>query len=127
MNATILLIEDKSGLRDTIKSLLELHDFLVITATNGEQGLALARKHLPDLVISDVYMPVLNGYQLLERFKEDDVLNKIPVIMLSAKNEAAEVDYAIQQGAAGYVTKPFLFKQLHETIKQLISPASPYP
>lgn len=120
MHNTILLIEDKPGLLDTVQSLLELHNYTVITATNGKDGVQQARQHLPDLVISDIYMPVLNGYQLLEQFQLDEQLCKIPVIILSAKNGEEEMNLAYQKGAAGYLTKPFMFVHLHEQIKKLI-------
>ncbi|SFE03397.1 Response regulator receiver domain-containing protein [Chitinophaga sp. CF118] len=120
MSNTILLIEDKPGLLDTVQNLLELHDYKVITATNGKEGIELAKSHHPDLVISDIYMPVLNGYQLLEQFQLDETLCKIPVIILSAKTGEEEVNLAYQKGAAGYLTKPFLFTSLHEQIKKLL-------
>jgi CheY-like chemotaxis protein len=121
MSSTILLIEDKPGLLDTVQSLLELHDYAVITATNGQEGVDLARIHLPDLVISDIYMPILNGYQLLEQFQQDEQLHKIPVIILSAKTAEEEMNLAYQKGAAGYITKPFLFTSLHEIMKKLLT------
>jgi CheY-like chemotaxis protein len=120
MLSTILLIEDKPGLLDTVQNLLELHDYAVITATNGQEGVDMARSRLPDLVISDIYMPVLNGYQLLEQFQLDEKLARIPVIILSAKNGEEEMNLAYQKGAAGYLTKPFLFVNLHEQIKRLL-------
>lgn len=121
MSAKILLIEDKAGLLDTLKSLLELHQYTVITASNGEEGLRMAIAHTPDLVISDIYMPVINGYQLLEKFGEDPELSKIPVLIASAKTGEEEINNALQKGAAAYITKPFLFAHLHENIRKLLS------
>jgi DNA-binding response OmpR family regulator len=121
MNAKILLIEDKAGLLDTLKSLLELHEYIVITAGNGEEGLRLAQEHTPDLVISDIYMPVINGYQLLEKFSADPKLSKIPVLIASAKTGEEEINAAYSMGAAAYITKPFLFANLHENIRRLLS------
>lgn len=120
MNKKILLIEDKPGLSETLKSLLELHRYDVITAVNGDEGARLARSHRPDLIISDIYMPVLNGYDMLELFKKDEQLKHIPVIMLSAKTEIDEINLAMRKGAAGYVTKPFLFKNLHAVIRKAL-------
>lgn len=117
MNNNILLIEDKPGLSDALKSLLELHQYTVTVATNGEEGLRAARRLLPDLVISDIYMPVLNGLDLLDSFRDDPVLHEIPVIMLTARSEIDDVQQAMEKGAAGYVTKPFLFKNLHAVIQ----------
>ena len=125
MNARILLIEDKAGLLNTLKSLLELHDYSVITARNGEEGLAMAIRHLPDLVISDIYMPVINGYELLDRFREHPSLCKIPVLITSAKKEDDEIEHAMQKGAAGYLIKPFVFVHLHEQIKKALKRNSP--
>ncbi|MCF6402763.1 response regulator [Chitinophaga filiformis] len=120
MNARILLIEDKAGLLDTLKSLLELHDYSVITARNGEEGIAMAIRHLPDLVISDIYMPVVSGYALLDQFREHPLLHKIPVLITSAKKEDDEITTAMQKGAAGYLIKPFVFAHLHEQIKKAL-------
>lgn len=120
MNTRILLIEDKAGLLDTLKSLLEMHDYTVITATNGEEGLSMAIRHLPDLVISDIYMPVINGYELLDKFREHPLLCKIPVLITSAKQEDHEIENAMQKGAAGYLVKPFVFVHLHEQIKKAL-------
>lgn len=121
MSHTILLIEDKPGLLDTVQNLLELHNYTVITAMNGQEGVQKARRFSPDLVISDIYMPLLNGYQLLEQFQQDESLSHIPVIILSAKNAEEEVNMAYQKGAAGYITKPFMFTSLHETIEKLLT------
>lgn len=117
MNNTILLIEDKPGLSEALRSLLELHQYTVAVASNGEEGLRTARALLPDLVISDIYMPVLNGLDLLDTFRNDPVLHDIPVVMLTARSEYDDVRMAMEKGAAGYVTKPFLFKNLHAIIQ----------
>jgi len=121
MTKTILLIEDKPSLLDTLKSLLELHQYRVIVAANGAEGLEQARLNHPDLVISDIYMPVLNGYELLELFKKDAALCHIPVIMLTAKTEIEEIDLALEKGADGYVTKPFVFRNLHDVIQNALN------
>lgn len=120
MGSTILLIEDKTNLSDTLKTLLELHEYNVLLAENGADGVQRARESLPQLVISDIYMPVMNGYELLDIFKKDLVLRNIPVLMLTAKTGIEEVNRAMKNGAAGYVTKPFLFRNLHATIRRIL-------
>ncbi|RPE08436.1 response regulator [Chitinophaga lutea] len=120
MNNTILLIEDKTSLSDTLKTLLELHEYNVLLAENGEDGVRQARQSLPQLVISDIYMPVMNGYELLDIFRKDQLLRNIPVLMLTAKTGIDEVNRAMKNGAAGYVTKPFLFRNLHATIRKIL-------
>lgn len=105
---------------DTLKTLLELHEYNVLLAENGEDGVRQARLSLPQLVISDIYMPVMNGYELLEIFRKDSELRHIPVLMLTAKTGIEEINKAMKNGAAGYVTKPFLFKNLHATIRKIL-------
>lgn len=124
MQHTILLIEDKPGLRDTLQSLLELHQYKVITAANGEEGIQIATQHRPHLVISDIYMPVLNGYALLEAFRQDAVLRHIPVIILSARSATEEINLALEMGASAYINKPFLFANLNASIQKLLQPLS---
>jgi DNA-binding response OmpR family regulator len=121
MTHTILLIEDNLGISENMKSLLELHEYDVLTANNGEEGATIAREQRPDLVISDIYMPEVNGYELLEMFSEHEEMRDIPVIMVSGRNEMDDVSLAMSKGAAGYVTKPFMFKNLHATIKRVLS------
>ncbi|WP_295127595.1 response regulator [uncultured Chitinophaga sp.] len=121
MTHTILLIEDNLGISENMKSLLELHEYDVLTANNGEEGANIARQQRPDLVISDIYMPEVNGYELLEMFSEHEEMRDIPVIMLSAHHEMDDVSLAMSKGAAGYVTKPFMFKNLHATIKRVLN------
>jgi CheY-like chemotaxis protein len=120
MRYTILLIEDKTGLRDTLQSLLEMHEYNVIIATNGAEGIELAKQHLPHLVISDIYMPVLNGYELLESFHQHEQLQHIPVIILSARSATEEIKMALEKGAAAFINKPFLFTNLHANIQRLL-------
>lgn len=121
MQYTILLIEDKPGLRDTLQSLLELHQYLVITAANGEEGIRMATQHQPHVVISDIYMPVLNGYALLEAFQQDNALRHIPVIILSARSAPEEINLALEKGAAAYINKPFLFANLNAAVQKLLT------
>ncbi|MCK7558019.1 response regulator [Chitinophaga sedimenti] len=121
MTHTILLIEDNLGISENMKSLLELHEYDVLTANNGADGATMARAHRPDLVISDIYMPACDGYELLDMFLEDEEMRDIPVIMLSGRTEMEDADLAISKGAAGYVTKPFMFKSLHAKIQAVLS------
>lgn len=101
MNNTILLIEDKPGLSEALSSLLELHQYTVAVASNGEEGIRTARTLLPDLVISDIYMPVLNGLDLLDTFRNDPTLHDIPVVMLTARSEYDDVRMAMEKERPG--------------------------
>jgi signal transduction histidine kinase/serine phosphatase RsbU (regulator of sigma subunit) len=116
---TILVVEDNPDLRNFLKFLLSEH-YNVHLAVNGGDGLNKARELKPDLIISDVMMPVMNGYEMTKKIKEDKDLKRIPVIMLTAKAELAEKIEGLENGADDYLTKPFSSKELFARIKILL-------
>jgi DNA-binding response OmpR family regulator len=103
----ILVIEDDAPTRASIVDLLEAEEFEVISAENGVVGLELARHQPPALIISDILMPGLDGYQLLAALREQADTAQIPVIFLSAKVEEDSLLRAKAAGAAYYLAKPF--------------------
>ena len=105
--AKLLVIEDETIVRESLIELLELEDYTVYGAANGYEGLALAKEILPDLIITDIAMPIMNGYELLEELKKDETTSTIPVIFLSAKADMRDIRYGMQIGADDYITKPF--------------------
>lgn len=113
---TILAIEDESTIRENIKEILELEDFDVLTAANGKIGVQLAQQHHPDLIICDVMMPELDGYDVLVALRQDPSTLKIPFIFLSAKATKADFRKGMSLGADDYLTKPFAPKELLEAI-----------
>lgn len=108
----ILLIEDEKDLRENLTELFENQNFQVTTAENGEKGLELAKETIPDLIISDVIMPIMDGFAFLEGVKKDPKTLHIPVIMLSAKSMLESKIKGLNTGADDYVTKPFEFEEL---------------
>lgn len=104
---TILVIEDDDLVRQTLVDILEINNFAVFTANNGTDGLAIARQRLPTLIITDVNMPGMTGFELLEVFRGDEVLRTIPVIVISAKVDRAATRRGMELGAADFITKPF--------------------
>ncbi|WP_421773043.1 response regulator transcription factor [Gracilimonas sp.] len=116
----ILLIEDNLQIREVITELLNLHGYDCILAEDGGKGLEMAKEHLPNLIISDVLMPVMNGYELVRKISSDMVLSHIPVIMLTAKSKEEEKIKGLQHGAVDYITKPFNSKELILKIQNLI-------
>ena len=104
---TILVIEDDEPVRLTLVDTLELNGFRVVAATNGTEGLALAKRDLPSLIITDVNMPGMTGFELLETFRRDEALRAIPVIVISAKVDRAATRRGMELGAADFITKPF--------------------
>jgi DNA-binding response OmpR family regulator len=102
----ILIIDDEKDFCQMVKMKLEAHQFDVDIALTGEEGLELVRSARPDLVLLDVIMPAPDGYQVLQRLKSDPEAKNIPVVMLTARTEVADIDRAIQDGAFDYVIKP---------------------
>ncbi|MBW4671528.1 MAG: response regulator [Cyanomargarita calcarea GSE-NOS-MK-12-04C] len=112
----ILLIEDEELLRANIAEMLTLEDFYVIEAANGRIGLDLAQEHIPDLIICDVMMPELDGYDVLTKLRQNAATAMIPLIFTTAKATQADLRKGMELGADDYVTKPFTAKELLNAI-----------
>src|SRR5690554_6939715 len=104
---TILIIEDNFEVRENTAEILELSDYNVLTATNGKEGVALAKSKLPDLIICDIMMPELDGYGVLHILNKDPKTIGIPFIFLTAKAEKDDFRKGMNLGADDYLTKPF--------------------
>ena len=109
--ALVLIVEDNHDLNLFLKTNLEKH-FNVLTAYEGKEGLDLARKEIPDLVISDVMMPVMNGVEMSKRLREDLLTGHIPVLMLTAKVDRDSKIEGLDSGAEDYLAKPFDMEEL---------------
>jgi serine/threonine protein kinase len=116
----ILVVEDDTSIRNNIVSLLRLEGFDVMDASNGVQALALARKHVPGLILSDVMMPELDGYGLLEQLRGDPLTAGIPLIFLSARTDRADRRRGMNLGADDYLGKPFTANELLEAVSARI-------
>lgn len=113
---TILIVDDEQLLRETLRDILELNGYTTIVATNGLEAVELARRDNPALVITDVAMPVMTGFQLLEEFRRDPALRTIPVIVVSAKTERAAVRHGMELGASDFITKPFTEEEVLRSV-----------
>ena len=114
----ILVIDDDPILTSTLKRGLAYEGFTVDTAGTGSRGLSIARDHTPDLVVLDVMMPELDGFQVLERLRAADA--NLPVLMLTARDQPADQVRGFEAGADDYVAKPFTFEVLTARIKALL-------
>ena len=112
----ILLIEDNEALRENTAEILALANFEVITAENGKLGVELARIHLPNLIVCDIMMPVLDGYGVFQIMKKELDLQKIPFIFLTAKSERSDFRKGMEMGADDFITKPFTDAELINAI-----------
>ena len=109
---TVLVIEDEIPILENIIEILEFHRFDVIGVANGLEGVALARKNLPDLIICDIMMPMLDGYGVLLQLSTDPLTASIPFIFLTAKISRADMRRGMELGADDYITKPFSAQEL---------------
>jgi DNA-binding response OmpR family regulator len=116
----ILVIDDEPSLRDMLEDILTMEGFQVVTAVNGEDGLKKIYKENPDLILLDCSMPVLDGYEVLERMRKDPVLYSKPVIMLTVLSGEYDEIKGLELGADDYITKPFRTAQLLARINSVI-------
>jgi diguanylate cyclase len=113
---TILVIENNAANRDTLLRILEFAGFRAVGAIDGSVGLQQAKALLPDLIICDVLMPGLNGYDVLKLLRQDLQTASIPFIFISAKAELTDIRYGLELGANAYVTKPYTLTELMEAV-----------
>lgn len=118
MKKRILIIEDEVDIRTDLAKALELSGYSTMQATNGIEGLALAKETNPDLVISDIMMPELDGYGVLHELQKSPKTNTIPFIFLSAKSSRGDVRDGMNLGADDYITKPFDIDELINAVNR---------
>ena len=118
--AKILIAEDERDIRDLITFTLTFGGYQVVAAANGEEALEKARVEIPDLIMMDVRMPKMTGYEACQEMKKDDRIKHIPVVFLSAKGQESEVATGLDVGAVEYILKPFSPDQLTERVKELL-------
>ncbi len=117
---TVLLVEDSMPTRKMMSKLLVKQGFKVEAAIDGIQALEILPTIDPDLVILDIVMPKMNGYELCRKIKSNPKTKNVPVIICSAKAEDFDRYWGIKQGADAYIAKPFEDKELIATIRQFI-------
>lgn len=114
---SVLVIDDDEAVRQTLVELLEFNGYTVISAENGITGLALACREHPSLIITDVAMPGMTGFELLEQFRADERLRNTPVIVISAKIDRATTRRGMELGAADFITKPFTEDEVLQSVR----------
>jgi DNA-binding response OmpR family regulator len=119
--AKILIAEDERDIRDLEAFTLRFAGYEVVTASNGEEAVQLAAQENPDLILSDVRMPRMTGYEACRAMKADPKLKDIPVIFLSAKGQESEIQAGLDLGAEEYILKPFAPDQLAERVKAILA------
>src|SRR5512137_2011095 len=117
----ILIAEDERDIRDLITFTLGFAGFEVVAAANGEEAVNLAKQETPDLILMDVRMPRMTGYEACAVMKADPKLKDVPVIFLSAKGQDTEIQTGLQAGATDYLLKPFAPDQLTARIQAVLA------
>ena len=122
----ILLVDDEPSIVKMVGKRLEVEGFDVLIATDGQDGLTKARTQSPDLIVLDLMLPKLNGYEVCTMLKQDSRYQKIPVVMFTAKAQDKDEKLGMECGANAYVRKPFRAQELMGKIRDLL-PGTPSP
>jgi two-component system cell cycle response regulator DivK len=112
MSKRILVVEDQEDNRQILRDLLTSADFEVIEAVDGEAGLAAAAAHRPDLILMDIQLPIIDGYEAMRRLKADAVLHVIPIIVVTSYALGGDEEKARAPGCDAYISKPISPRQL---------------
>ncbi|BCL37090.1 response regulator transcription factor [Nostoc sp. MS1] len=118
--STVLIVEDSLAQREMITDLLKASGLTVTHATDGLEALEAIKDEPPDLVVLDIVMPKMNGYEVCRRLKSDPKTQNVPVVMCSSKGEEFDRYWGMKQGADAYIAKPFQPTELVGTVKQLL-------
>lgn len=118
---TILMVDDEAAARGLLKDLMQIHGYAFLEAEDGKKGLEQARKHCPDLILLDINMPKMNGFDVLENLKKDKKTRSIPVIMLTTRDTQEDMAEGMELYADKYIPKPFdsnhLFTEIRKTFE----------
>ena len=125
--ATILLVEDNEASRDALARRLERRGYDVLVAVNGEQAVTVGQTAKPDLILMDLGLPVIDGWEATRRLKADPASHAIPIIVLSAHAMTNDRELALAAGGNEFDTKPVRFQQLLAKIESLLPKSSPVP
>ena len=116
----ILVIDDESSLLEMLSIRLEANNYRVVTASDGQEGLDKAHSELPDLIILDLMLPKLDGYQVCRALKLDEKYKQIPIIIFTARAQESDIKAGMEAGADAYITKPFEPDVLLTKVSQLL-------
>jgi two-component system alkaline phosphatase synthesis response regulator PhoP len=117
----ILIAEDERDIRDLVSFTLQFAGYQVVAAADGQEAVELAIREQPDMILMDVRMPRLSGYEACKRIKAEPSLVDVPVVFLSAKGQDSEIRLGLEAGAQEYVVKPFAPAELVEKVKSLLA------
>jgi CheY-like chemotaxis protein len=120
----ILIVDDKATSRELLHTVLERQGYAISEAANGQEALEKIRAEAPDLVLLDLQMPILNGYEVLDELRKDAAYTTLPVIALTASAMQGDREKALAAGFTGYIAKPVTLSHLREKIQRLLGPGN---
>ena len=123
--AKIVIAEDEQDIKELLAFTLRYAGHDVVTGSDGFEAVALTRIEIPDLVLLDVRMPKMNGYDACREIKQDPEIGHIPVVFLSAKGQESEIEEGLAAGAAAYLLKPFAPDALVQELQRVMDEAKP--
>ena len=116
----ILIVDDEPNIVMSLEYIFKKENFKVFIARDGKEAIEIAGNTIPDIILLDIMMPNVDGYQVLKYLKENEDLRKIKVLFLSAKNKVSDIELGLQLGADKYMSKPFSTKKLVKEVKELL-------
>jgi len=120
LKTKILVVDDETDVLLIVRTTLENEGFDVVTASNGPDGLELTKETKPDLIVLDVMMPGMDGFEVLQRLKDDEATCLIPVLMLTGVSDRAKIQEALASGIDYYIVKPFEITDLLQKIRVVL-------
>src|SRR6266576_2861644 len=120
MSKRILVVEDQEDNRQIVRDLLTAHDYEMTEAENGEEALAAVAKDRPDLILMDIQLPGMDGYEATRRIKADPALSSIPIIAVTSYALSGDEDKCCEAGCDGYVSKPYSPRQLLAKVREFL-------
>lgn len=118
---TVLVIEDEASILNNICTILQISGYNFLKASNGLEALELLSIQLPQVILCDVMMPEMDGFEVLKNVRQNPLTQTIPFCFLSARADVVDIDFGISLGANAYVTKPFSAKDLLAAVERLIA------
>jgi len=117
----ILIVDDEPNIVMTLEYTFKKNNFEVFIARDGQEALEILKSQLPDVIILDIMMPLVDGFETLQLIRQNEQLNHCKVIFLSAKNKESDIEKGLALGADAYLTKPFSLKKVVEKVTDLLA------
>lgn len=127
MSQKILVVEDELTNREVAEVILESQGYDVLVASNGQEAIEMAHRTMPDLIVMDILMPILDGLSATRELKTDPATARIPILVVTAKASNSDRDAAEAAGCDGFLAKPYRNKALLEAVRQLLPAQTPQP